>query len=253
MLDRQPDPRPDRRPLSPSDAKSRTSGRRKGTATPPPTVTQNNERKTLESGDFSPNRKVVVSCLVTLHLLAVFAAPWGSPEPSSDLAKSISGAFAPYLQSLALDNGYRYFAPDPGPSHLVQYELLQDGNVIAQGQFPDIEKHWPRLLYHRHFMMSEMMYQLASAVPEIPPGILPNDVMSRNEQRQVVLYEERSKTLQQSVADYLLSQHPEATTVRLVGRTHNLPSQFDVQRGMELSDERLYQTVPLGEFARSQP
>ncbi len=194
--------------------------------------------------------KLVVGSLLSIHLLAVFSAPWASPEPSSDLSKSISRVFAPYLQFMALDNGYRFFAPDPGPSHLVRYQLLAGKDVIAEGKFPDRQSHWPRLLYHRQFMLSEMMYQLASAVPEVPPGILPDEVMTKNERKQVILLEERSGALQQSIANHLLAITPAATAVRLIGQTHAIPGQYDVQRGMSLSDERLYQEVPLGVFTR---
>ena len=65
-----------------------------------------------------------------------------------------------------------------------------------------------------------------------------------------MLLEERSYALQQSIADHLLSGFPEATAVRLIGQTHAVPSQYDVQRGLELSDRRLYQEVPLGDFTR---
>ena len=75
--------------------------------------------------------------------------------------------------------------------------------------------------------------------------------MTKNERKQVILLEERSGALQQSIADYLLANSPEATAVRLIGQTHSIPGQYDVQRGMELSDERLYEEVPLGVFVRS--
>ena len=39
--------------------------------------------------------------------------------------------FRPYLEAAYLDHGYAFFAPDPGPSHLVRYELeFDDGGVI---------------------------------------------------------------------------------------------------------------------------
>ena len=223
-----------------------------GTVSSMAAVTRKKQKiSTKEESNWSSSTKTVVSILISLHLLAVFAAPWGSPEPSSDLAKSVAGIFSPYLQFMSLDNGYRYFAPDPGPSHLVRYELIRDEKIIKSGEFPSRDSHWPRLLYHRHFMLSEMMYQLASAVPEVPPGVLPEDVLTKNERQQVVLFEERSQSLQRSIADHLLATNPDATSVRLQGITHAIPSQFDVQRGMSLDDERLYQTVPLGEFKRS--
>jgi hypothetical protein len=59
-------------------------------------------------------------------------------------------AIRPYSQWLYMDHGYFFFAPNPGPGHLVQYQVGSETRT-----FPDKAKHWPRLLYHRHFMLSE--------------------------------------------------------------------------------------------------
>ena len=72
-----------------------------------------------------------------------------------------------------LDHGYFFFAPDPGASHLVRYRAeFDDGREPIAEMFPDKFKQWPRLLYHRHFMLSEHLH--ASFVPpQPPPGLDP--------------------------------------------------------------------------------
>ena len=67
----------------------------------------------------------------------------------------------PYSQWLYINHGYFFFAPNPGPSHLIQYSLdAQTAQSAEPNQtkihlLPDREKHRPRLLYHRYFMLSE--------------------------------------------------------------------------------------------------
>ncbi len=194
----------------------------------------------------------LVSLLVTLHLLAVFSAPWSQPPPSSDLANLVAGFFSPYLKFMSLDNGYRFFAPDPGPSHLIKYEFLDaDGGVISAGRFPDRKIHWPRLLYHRHFMIAEMTFQQMAAVPEIPPDVNVEELFTKRERDVMAEQLRRAKLLQRSIADYLLSTLPEAKAVRLISQTHEIPTPLDLQRGLKLTDERLYQERLLGEFRRT--
>ena len=61
---------------------------------------------------------------------------------------------------LGLANGYRFFAPEPGPSHLIRYEVTLPDGTRKEGFFPDRAHHQPRLLYHRYFMLSEFVNTL---------------------------------------------------------------------------------------------
>ena len=111
---------------------------------------------------WSPIVRNVVSVLILLHLVAVFIAPLSMLMPAASLVDPIRQKFAPYHQLTYLGHGYQFFAPDPGPSHIVQYTAVDaDGNKV-NGHFPDRDKHWPRLHYHRWFMLSERTYELRS-------------------------------------------------------------------------------------------
>ncbi len=203
------------------------------------------------TGGWSPSRRALVSLLVTLHLLAVFTAPWADPPPSSELARAVAEWFRPYAQFMCLNNGYRFFAPDPGPSHLIRYELIGSDGILGEDRFPDRDAQWPRLYYHRHLMLAEMTHQIAAAVPEVPAGTRLEQIMSPREKAEYREQQQRARVIQQSIADYLLSQNPAATSVRLYVQTHAIPTPFDVQRGMRLTDPRLYEERLLGEFSRS--
>jgi len=75
----------------------------------------------------------------------------------------LNQVYQPYLDVLYLNHGYGFFAPDPGASHLIDYTVdLKDGEQI-KGRFPNLDEHWPRLRYHRHFMLAE---QIVTDAPE---------------------------------------------------------------------------------------
>lgn len=129
---------------------------RKKTAprTDPPEPTTNPEPT------WSPRTKLILSGLAVVHLLAVFAAPWSMPQPSSQLARVVNEGFSPWTHALYMRHGYRFFAPDPGPSHLILYEVTTEDGRTVEGRFPDRNQHRPRLLYHRFFMISEHFWGL---------------------------------------------------------------------------------------------
>jgi hypothetical protein len=195
---------------------------------------------------WSDAAKIIASLAIGFHLFAVFVGPWSYPPPSTQLSRDIAEVLSPYIKFMALDNGYRFFAPDPGPSHLIRYELrMPDGSKRSE-TFPNLERHWPRLLYHRHFMLSETIYGIASPLMDAPSAAtMPPDERAAFQRQQ-----RQAELLKQGVANYLLKQYPEADRVRLFTRIHTLPSPADVLGGRPLDDPDLYQEFLLGEFSR---
>ena len=154
----------------------------------------------------------LASGLIALHLFAVFVAPFSVP-PSSPLAASLARFFQPYLDAAFLNHGYKFFAPDPGPSHLVRYEVfLADGKKI-EGRFPNLSQQQPRLLYHRHMMLADRL--------DGPLGHEWSEIHAR------------------SYARHLLHMH-HAERVKLYLVTHALPFPGQVLEGMKLDDASLY-------------
>ena len=114
----------------------------------------------IDAKPWGIGRRRLASVLLLLHLIAIISAPLAGPPPASDLSRHLESLFLPYLQAGFLGHGYRFFAPNPGPSHLVRYEVTFPDGRSESHQFPDPNVHWPRLYYHRHFMVAEQVNQL---------------------------------------------------------------------------------------------
>ena len=116
-----------------------------------------------------PSLSIRVRCLVTAaiawHLAAVFIGAWIGSPPESPFAALVARPFRAYIAVADLNHGYRFFAPNPGPSHLFRYQLMFDDGSTRDGYFPNREQHWPRLLYHRYFMLSENLNVLRPNLP----------------------------------------------------------------------------------------
>jgi hypothetical protein len=168
-------------------------------------------------GGLSSNWKLVISLLVSLHVIAVFVGPWAMPPHGSELARTIATGMGPYLQGAFLNNGYRFFAPEPGPGHLVKYEVIRRDGSKIEGSFPDKKTEWPRLLYHRYFMLSEFLNSLSA--PEAA---------------------ELATAYEEAYAGHLANKY-DATSVKLWLQQHKLPTMAEVRAGKKLSDPEFYE------------
>jgi hypothetical protein len=162
----------------------------------------------------------LVNLWLVYHLAGIAIAPWSVP-PSSRLVQNSWRFVGPYVQILFLNHGYHYFAPEPGNSTLVAYVLdMPDGRQVT-GRIPN-RKIWPRLLYHRHFMLTEFL----AASDNYPPDI--------------------RKDLIRSMARELCREHS-ATRVSLSKVTHRLPTMEYIRAGGTLNDN--YAEEWLGTFS----
>jgi len=96
--------------------------------------------------------KLLLSGLVTLHVAALVSGPlaFACNRGASPAAAAVRNFFLPYTGAFYLDQGYAFFAPEPGPNHLVDYKVeFNDGRAAVKGRFPDLATERPRLLYHR--------------------------------------------------------------------------------------------------------
>jgi hypothetical protein len=116
--------------------------------------------------------QLAIFVAVVWHLTGVFIEPFhffsrSEVQFAADTT-AIRSIWRPYTQWLYLDHGYFFFAPNPGPGHLLRVIASEDP-IPAEStaeldpgwsvtQWPDRNRQWPRLLYHRYFMLSEFYY-----------------------------------------------------------------------------------------------
>lgn len=152
------------------------------------------------------------------HLTAIVVTP-ATVGPSSRSARQVWEVVGPYLQILYLNHGFHYFAPEPGGSSLLEYTLHYANGRKSSGTIPNTDIA-PRLLYHRHFMLTEV---LGNSEPEM--------------QQKLAL----------SYARQLTRKHG-ASSVTLTLVRHELSMMARIRAGGELKDSDLYTREALGTF-----
>lgn len=113
------------------------------------------QTSTAVNGTWGRGARCLASLLIAGQLFAVVIGPLSFPP--SPLTGRLRELVQPYLDAAFLNHGYKFFAPDPGPSHIIRWEMILPDGTRREGIFPDPKEHWPRLLYHRHFMLSEFV------------------------------------------------------------------------------------------------
>lgn len=174
----------------------------------------------------------MASLAILTYLAAVIIAPLSGPPPATELSQAILQPFRPLLGALYLGHGYRFFAPDPGPGHSLRWTITRPDGSTLSGTTPDAERDWPRLLYHRRFMVAEKI------APLVPPPDAPPEVRARAKADWLPLVK--------AVAGNLLRTHGgDRVTLEMV--EHYLPGPDEVAEGRTGPDL----VMPLGTFARA--
>jgi hypothetical protein len=182
--------------------------------------------------------------LLLVHVTAVFVAPFtfatsSGPGSASPFATSVMNALRVYIDAAFLNHGYFFFAPNPGPSHLVRCRLDNGaGRAPVEWSFPDRQQQWPRLLYHRHFMLSESLN--SRYAPAVPPPEIAGDQKQLDNWREGRRHYE---LLRESYRRHLYAAHS-ADRADVIRVEHRQPTPFEFQQGMRLDDPSLYREFP---------
>jgi hypothetical protein len=186
--------------------------------------------------------KLCASGMIALHLLAVLIGPFSfftrSSRGISPSAAPIRAVLSPYIEFAYLNHGYFFFAPNPGPSHLLECKLTAQDGEASRLRLPDRSVQWPRLLYHRHFMLAEFLH--AHHVPPLPEtqGELPPGQSEWAAERM------RFVSIRDSMIKHLKIRY-QVSAAEILRLEHRLPSDIEVFRErIPLSDERLYTVLP---------
>jgi hypothetical protein len=162
--------------------------------------------------------RLALNAWIVFHVAAIIVAP-AAVSPASDLVEAGWGVFQPYLQMLDLNHGYHFFAPEPEDSTLLAFEAERSDGTVVKGRIPNRDI-VPRLLYHRHFMLTEQM----------------KDAPAELQQEWVGSY-----------AEHLCRKYG-AARVKLTGQIHHLPTMEMVRKGVRLDDPSSYDDEELGVF-----
>ncbi len=175
-------------------------------------------------------QRSIVSLASCAYLVVVVLPPLAGPPPASLLADRLLQPVRPVVGALALGHGYRFFAPNPGPGHSFRWSVQMPDGTSRSGSIPDAKSDWPRLLYHRRFMLPE---KIASLVPL--PGA-PMEVVSnaKREWQPIVM----------DIAAHILEQE-QGSQVELTLVEHYLPTPDEVLQG-RVGEDLL---IPLGTYA----
>ena len=221
---------------------------------------------------WSGKTRSIVASIILLYLAVLLLGPLTNPRGAPHLTVPLARAAAPAHQALFLGHGYRFFAPDPGPNHTVHYEIqCRDGTSLS-GHFPDREAHWPRLLYHRWFMLSESLFREGAIVPsdqqladtrlqyeqKIEEYYLAGKFALRqqlirereSEEAMIEAARQRRDLLIRSIAQTLLRRN-DGLEITLWMQERLLPTPEEVAGGMKLTDASLVNRVEIGTFERS--
>lgn len=192
--------------------------------------------------------RFAISVLIIGHLMAVFLPPFAfQTRGPRGVSPSIMWLLSPvrrYAEFAYLDRGYAFFAPDPGPSHLVRIDPKMDADESPSPRvFPNLDDQWPRLLYHRYFMVSEFLS--TAYEPSLPDDAerLIGDELTAEE---IKLWRQSRERYDRLIAS--ISHHYEAQSgvpVNVSRIEHRLPDFVGyAERQQSLTDPDLYVVLP---------
>ncbi len=175
--------------------------------------------------------RFIASLAILFYVAAVIIAPLSGPPPASELSQVILQPFRPFLGAFYLGHGYRFFAPNPGPGHSIRWTVTMPDGSTRSGSVPDAASDWPRLLYHRRFMVAEKISVM------VPPPFAPAEAREAARRDWLPLVKATATNL-------LRSSGGTRVTLELV--EHYLPGPEEVIAGTSGDDL----VTPLGTFAR---
>lgn len=167
---------------------------------------------------------IALNAAIVWHLIALVIPPM-SVSAASPITQAGWQLWEPYIQALYLNHGYQFFAPEPGPSTLLEYELTFADGRTETGRLPN-RSIQPRLLYHRHFMLTEHLASIDDMTPETRASVL------------------------KAYGNQLLTEFG-AESVRMDRITHLLPRRERVLAGGTLDDPASYRRDHLSVVTRS--
>jgi hypothetical protein len=168
----------------------------------------------------------LVNVWLVFHLVGIFLPAFSIP-PSPEIVRDLYWSLRFYPQAIYMDHGYHFFGPDPGDSTLLRYVAIQEDGRAVRGTYPNRDL-FPRLRYHRHFMLTE-------AIPRVAD------------------FDEELGALQAKGYAEQILKATQAKSVRLYRVTHRITSIDRFLAGGRLDDPETYSDDLLGTYAVDEP
>lgn len=246
-----------------------------GDATESKTSEQAGTNSSLEASVFDSQAiRWLVSAALIFYLFVLFLGPLSNPVGSDFLTRPLAEFVSPIHRAMFLGHGYRFFGPDPGPGHSVVYRITDHDGDFTERRFPDRDQIWPRLMYHRWFMLSESIFNEHAMTPDEKSfretdTELGEQVAALQKNGKFALAEriarERSKMADQyrdarqridervtALAQHLMSVH-DGKHIEMFVQERGIPFTVQVLTGTEIDDPQfLSKLTKIGEFRRDQ-
>lgn len=207
---------------------------------------------------WSGTKRAIASVLIVGYLFIVASGP-ATNSISSDLTNAVGQTMEPVHQAMHLGHGYRFFGNNPGQSHILRFEVGMPDRSMVSGQLPDPDEHWPRLLYHRWFMLSETVFNQYSSSLDTDSFAQTQDAITRQielmqqkgkqsyvkrllkfQRKRGERYEQNMKRIEemaQAIGQHLIRRHG-GKWVKLSIHAREIPYPEDVILGEKLGDPK---------------
>lgn len=197
------------------------------------------DESVIQKSSLRPLTRVLLSGFLAFHVFAIFLSPFhfntippgGRPAPDAD---QLLPWFQPYINFMFLNHGYAFFAPDPpAANHLIRSTLVfDDDQPVVNRQYPDRNRQRPRLLFHRHFMLTEFLHGMYPG----PPPESNDDAVRENYQRSLRTYHRLKSSFENHLQ--VSSAAKSATVTRIEHRM--IPYEVLLRESPSLNDPRTF-------------
>jgi hypothetical protein len=189
----------------------------------------------LTGAGWPPWARRAASAVLVFHIAAVVAGALAA-QPSSPIERAAADLFGAYHQAVDQGYGYRYYAPEPGPTPVVTATVTYaDGRPEETVRLPT-RGVWPRLRYQR---------QLALA----------NHLVADFEEARRATGDGARSAYARSYARHIAKGRPGCATVTLYAQSHLIPDPRQVRellaagRPVDIDAEEYYSAPErIGEF-----
>jgi hypothetical protein len=172
--------------------------------------------------------------------------------------RQASGHFLPYLGSLWLTNGYRYYAPDPGETDVLWFHINYEDGTAHWYVVPNRDDFYQRMPFQR-YMSVAMLAMMKTHWEEVPPAedaAAAASIMARGSGKSQQVLNMFGEIYFRSYARFVARRYQENPTTRSpldtidIYRVHyQIRSPYEVRMNYDTYDPRKLDIALVGTYA----